>query len=56
LIESKDELIESVFPNISQQYKIHAWLSDRAILAAKNKDVDELNFTIQNAIPGELIS
>ena len=55
-VQSKEELIESVFPNIAQQYKCHAWLSDRAILAAKNKDVSELNMAIQSKIPGDLVS
>lgn len=54
--ESKDELIQNVFPNIAQQYKNHDWLSERAILAAKNKDVNDLNATIQFKIPGELVS
>lgn len=56
LTQTKEELIESVFPNIVQHYKSHAWLSERAILAAKNKDVSELNFAIQSKIPGELVS
>lgn len=54
--QSKEELIESVFPNISQQYKSHVWLSERAILTAKNKDVSELNIAIQSKIPGDLVS
>ena len=32
------------------------WISERAMLAVKNKDVDSLNFIIQNQIPGELHS
>lgn len=54
--QTNEELIESVFPNIGQQYKCHIWLSERAILAAKNKDVSELNMVIQSKIPGELVS
>lgn len=50
---SKEELIEKVFPNIAQNYKNHQWLSERAILAAKNSDVNDINFTIQDVIPGE---
>lgn len=52
---SKEELIE-VFPNIQQQYKKHEWLSERAILAGKNKDVNDLNSIIQSEINGELIT
>ena len=34
-------MVEKVFPNILTNYKNHKWLSERAILAAKNKDVHE---------------
>jgi ATP-dependent exoDNAse (exonuclease V) alpha subunit len=50
---TSDELIHKVFPNIAQHYKNHQWLSARAILAAKNNDVNAINFSIQNEIPGE---
>lgn len=50
---TKEELIEHVFSNIAHNYKNHRWLSERAILAAKNKDVNDINFNIQNEIPGE---
>lgn len=53
LTRSKDELIEKVFPDVSQNYRNHNWLSERAILAAKNIDVNELNFKIQEQITGE---
>ncbi|XP_055614537.1 uncharacterized protein LOC129760881, partial [Uranotaenia lowii] len=55
-VSTKEELIANVFPNIVQNHVNHDWLSSRAILAAKNKDVDELNFIIQNTVPGELHS
>ena len=53
---SKKELITKVFPGIKQNYKNIDWISERAIPAAKNKDVDCLNFIIQNQMPGELHS
>lgn len=53
---TKDELITNVYPNIGQNYRNYDWLSARAILAAKNIDVNDLNWTIQNQIPGELRS
>lgn len=55
IMETKEDLIKSVFPNIGQNYKNHSWLNERAILAAKNNDVNELNASIQNDIAGELI-
>ncbi|XP_055944378.1 uncharacterized protein LOC129975340 [Argiope bruennichi] len=49
-VASKAELINKVFPNIIYNHKNYKWFSERAILAAKNKDVDDLNFVIQNQI------
>ena len=43
LVTSKNELVEKVFPNILTNYKNHKWLSEQAILAAKNIDVHEIN-------------
>ena len=43
-----------MFPNNAQNYKDHFWLSEQAILAAKNTDVNEINFKIQNEIASEL--
>ncbi|XP_054091705.1 uncharacterized protein LOC128923459 [Zeugodacus cucurbitae] len=51
--ESKTELMEMVFPNIAQNFVNHVWLSVRVILAAKNVDVNEMNFQIQEKIAGE---
>ncbi|XP_067140991.1 ATP-dependent DNA helicase pif1-like [Centruroides vittatus] len=51
---TKDKLIQKVFPNIARNYKNHQLLSARVILAAKNNDVNDINFSIQNRIPGEL--
>ncbi|XP_054091709.1 ATP-dependent DNA helicase PIF1-like [Zeugodacus cucurbitae] len=53
---NKYVLISSVYPNIAQNYGNYDWLSTRAILAAKNMDVNDLNWTIQNQIPGDLRS
>ncbi|XP_037930726.1 uncharacterized protein LOC119665571 [Teleopsis dalmanni] len=53
-VSSKDELINKAIPNIIDNHKNKKWLSERAILAAKNKDVNDLNFVIQNQIVGTL--
>lgn len=48
-----EELIDNVFPNLNVQFKNEKWLSERAILAAKNVDVNGINFDILNEIPGD---
>jgi len=50
---SKDELINELFSNFAQNYNIHEWLRERAILAVKNNDVNVINFCIQDAILGK---
>ena len=50
LVTFKNELVEKVFPNILTNYKNNKWLSERAILAAKNKDVHEINNIILTKI------
>ncbi|GFX31330.1 ATP-dependent DNA helicase [Trichonephila clavipes] len=55
LVTSKEELISKVFPNIQINYRNHNWLSERAVLAAKNKDVYRLNHFIQSSIQSEVI-
>ncbi|UYV61805.1 hypothetical protein LAZ67_1006674, partial [Cordylochernes scorpioides] len=52
-VKSTDELIAKVFPNLSQNYKNNHWVSERAILSAKNIDMNLINCTIQNKIPEE---
>ncbi|GBP51659.1 hypothetical protein EVAR_48282_1 [Eumeta japonica] len=54
--DSRQELIQRVFPDTEQHFSNHNWPSERAILAAKNKDADDLNAIIQNFLPGELFS
>lgn len=49
-------LVERVFPNITQNYGNHDWLSEGAILAGTNKEVTELNWSIQSDVPGEIVS
>ncbi|GFX98874.1 ATP-dependent DNA helicase [Trichonephila clavipes] len=55
LVTSKEELISKVFPNIQINYRNHNWLSERVVLAAKNKDAYQLNHFIQSSIQSEEI-
>lgn len=48
-------LIEKIFPNISENYKNHDWLYERAILVPKNDEVNKINQQIINQLPGELV-
>ncbi|CAK1553940.1 unnamed protein product [Leptosia nina] len=54
--QDKNELIQSIFPDIQTNYLNHNWLSYRANLAAKIVDVDEINFQIQQLLPGDLFN
>ena len=36
MVATKNELIKSIFPDLRHNYTNHAWLRERAILAAKN--------------------
>ena len=56
IIHSQDDLINQIFPNVHRKCTNHEWLAGRAILAAKNMDVNELNLKIQHLLPGDLIS
>ena len=56
MVATKDALVESIFPDLSANYINHAWLCERAILAAKNVDVDAINLKIQQSLPGNEIS
>ncbi|KFM58608.1 hypothetical protein X975_17487, partial [Stegodyphus mimosarum] len=55
IINSQDALIDQIFPYVHTQYINHEWLAAKAILAAKNVDVNDLNLKIQQLLPGDLI-
>ncbi|GFW34299.1 ATP-dependent DNA helicase [Trichonephila clavipes] len=46
IVNSPDELLSKVYPNIQQNFKGQDWLSHRAILARRNDGVEKLNVTI----------
>lgn len=51
---SPEELIQKVYQNLAQNYNSHQWLSERAILAVMNSNVDAINDSIQKKIPGKI--
>ncbi|GFR00152.1 ATP-dependent DNA helicase [Trichonephila clavata] len=53
IINSPDERLPKVYPNILQNFKDQHWLSHRAILASRNDVVEKLNVTIQKQLPGK---
>ena len=56
LVNSIDELINKVFPNIEEGYLDKFFVSHRAILTPKNENVDKLNEMIMDKIPGTYLS
>jgi hypothetical protein len=56
IIDSQDALIDQIFPNVHRHYTNHEWVAERAILAAKNVDINKLYLKIQHLLPGDLIS
>ncbi|GFU93605.1 ATP-dependent DNA helicase [Trichonephila clavipes] len=44
VVESEDELIDHVFPNMQQHIFDEKWLCERTILAPKNETVAKINF------------
>ncbi|GFV49229.1 ATP-dependent DNA helicase [Trichonephila clavipes] len=56
IINSQNALIDQIFPDIHTQYLNHEWMAERAILATKNVDVNNLNFKIQQLLQGALMS
>lgn len=49
------QLIDSIFPNLIERYTDRKWISERAILAPKNIDVDRINEYCISKIPGDNI-
>ena len=56
VIHSQNDLIDQIFPNAGRQYTNPEWLAERAVLAAKNVDVNELNLNMQHLLAGDLMS
>ena len=56
IIDSQNTLIDHIFSDVHTQYANLKLLAERAILAAKNVDVNGLNLKIQQLLPGDLVS
>ena len=52
LVNSIDELVDNVFPNIEEGYLDKYYVSRRAILTLKNENVDKINEMIMDKFPG----
>ncbi|GFW47645.1 ATP-dependent DNA helicase [Trichonephila clavipes] len=53
VVESEDELIDQVFPNMQQHILEEKWLSERAIQTPKNETVEKINKKILGEIASE---
>ncbi|GFY12017.1 ATP-dependent DNA helicase [Trichonephila clavipes] len=53
VVESEDELIDQVFPNMQQHILDEKWLCERSILALKNETVVKINKKILGEIASE---
>ena len=52
-VNNFDELMNSIYPNIEENYKDSEWLSERAILVPRNVEVIELNQNLLEKLPGD---
>ena len=52
LVDTVDEMIDRVFPNIEDGCSDKYWITHRAILTPRNESVDKLNETIISRLPG----
>ena len=53
LVETMDELINKVFPNVEDGYLDKYWVARRAILTPRNESVDKINEVIMTKFPGQ---
>jgi len=53
VVQSADDLINAVYPNILTNYRDLTWLTERAILATKNENVEGINTKILSMLPDE---
>lgn len=53
-VDTLQQLIDKVFPNITQHFRNPKWLCERAILAPRNDSVDVTNKNLLAKLPGSL--
>ena len=53
LVDTMDELIDKVFPNVENGYADKYWIARRAILTPRNGNVDKINEVTMNRFPGQ---
>lgn len=56
IVQSTDELIDKVFPNVYENFVSKEWLCQRAILAPTNDTVSNINNLILEKIPGDAVT
>lgn len=53
VVQTASQLVNCVFPNLESNFRNMEWLSQRAILAPKNRTVDAINDELLQQIPSE---
>ena len=53
LVDTLEDLIDKVFPNIEDGYSDKYWVTRRAILTPKNYCVDKINEIVMKKFPGQ---
>ncbi|XP_067939446.1 uncharacterized protein [Watersipora subatra] len=56
IVDTEDNLLQKVYPNIHENYLQHQWLKERVILAPKNDTVDHINQLLLEKSPGTTTS
>jgi len=54
-VNSIDELMSRIYPNLLSNFTNITWLSERCILAPLNKTTRSINITLVEQLPGECI-
>ncbi|XP_065905091.1 uncharacterized protein [Dysidea avara] len=52
-VDSKEELVSRVYPDLLSNFRDLAWLSERCILAPLNKTTHSINMTLVEQLPGD---